>query len=49
VSDEKEGSMLKMLFSNVDGVNDHPVAVTVTVGVLNGAPSWCAYSSIIRN
>ncbi|HEV2322757.1 MAG TPA: hypothetical protein VGS10_02280 [Terracidiphilus sp.] len=40
--------MLKMLFSNVYGVDSHPVAMTVTVGVLNGALSWCVYSSIIR-
>lgn len=32
-------SMLKMLFSIVHGVNRHPVAMTVTVSVLNGAPS----------
>jgi hypothetical protein len=31
--------MLKMLFSIVHGVNRHPVAMTVTVSVLNGAPS----------
>jgi hypothetical protein len=36
--------MVKMLFSIVSGVDGHPIALTCTASVLNGAPSRCAYS-----